>query len=222
MSTTRKDIDDRRPGHVAVVDDDTGQIMRWEPKGERENPVFEAENPSELVTQENPSDSTSHNNDHSSMERENAVTDVANEFLQKAKPAGAIVIGNALGAELFDYIVRGPLSMQGSTVKKTVRIFGPGVLGVLVSRMSDNDLVRGVGLGHITESVRAGVEEALSFISNGKMGSEADQPKEGAQGPRQLSAHTAVDGNGELSGSFSSEGKDGQVKPAGSQQVEVM
>ena len=211
MGTTRKDIDDRRPNHVAVVDDDTGRILRWEPK-ERENPVFEAENPSELVVNENPSDS---NQNSSTMERENAATEIASEFLEKAKPGLGIVAGNAIGAEVFDYIDRGPLSNQSTTVRKVVRVFGPGVAGVLLGRMSDNELIRSIALGHVTESVRAGVEEALAFVSNGKMGqsqgtsnggngsNETDQPESGTEGYRPQLSGTAVGQGGDLSGELS-------------------
>lgn len=225
MGTTRKDIDDRRPNHVAVVDDDTGKILRWEPKRERENPMFEAENPSELVVQENPSESTSHNNDSSQMERENAVSEVASEFLEKAKPGLGIVAGNAVAAELFDYIDRGPLSQQSTMIRKIVRVFGPGVTGVIVGRMSDSELVRSVALGHVTESVRAGVEEALAWVSNGKMGESKgedngtnggnSQPDSGTEGYRpQLSGRT-VSPAGELSGGYSTE-QESSMEPAGS------
>ena len=216
MGNVRKDYDDRRPGHVAIVDDETGKFKGWDEKRERENPVFEAENPSELVTQENPSDSNHQSS--SSMERENAVSEVASEFLEKAKPGLGIVAGNAIAAEVFDYLDRGPLSGQSSTVRKVVRIFGPGLAGVLVGRASDSELVRSVALGHVTESVRAGVEETLAFVSNGQMGSEKgksgnesgdgeSQPDSGTEGYPALSGRS-VDPSGDLAGGYSSKESD--------------
>jgi len=218
-------FDSRRPNHVAIRDEDTHQVVRWE----RKNPtVFEAENPSELVVQENPSEPNQHSK---TMERENAATEIANEFLEKAKPGLGIVAGNAVAAELFDYIDRAPLSAQSTTVRKTVRIFGPGLLGVVVGRLSDNELVRSFALGHVTESVRAGVEETLAFVSNGEMGESkgesgsgngSSQPESGTEGYRPAlsgreAGSAAVNRNGELAGNFSSES--GQLETSGTEET---
>jgi hypothetical protein len=207
-------FDPSRPGHVAVRDKDTHQVVRWEQARERENPtMFEAKNPDELVVQENP-DGTSHN-DSNTMERENAVTEIANDFMEKAKPGLGIVAGNAVAAELFDYIDRGPLNSQSTTVRKSVRVFGPGVLGVLVGRVSDSEIVRSVALGHVTESVRAGVEEALAFVSNGKMGSPKgedetkEQPDSGTQGYAPQLSGMEVSPAGQLEGGYSSQNRSG-------------
>jgi hypothetical protein len=157
------------------------------------------------------------------MERENAVSEVASEFLEKAKPGLGIVGGQAVASEVFDYLDRGPLSNQGKMVRKLVRVFGPGVAGVLVGRASDSELVRAVALGHVTESVRAGVEEALAWVSNGAMGDakgETKQPESGTQGYRpQLSESSSVTPAGELAGGYSSQDEEAQVATSGSDQT---
>jgi len=218
IETERRKFDGK-PNSVAVVEKNSGRIVRWEKDPERRNPIegtgtMRARNPSELATADRMNAHT-HNHTTSTMERQNQAGDYVATSLSLVQTGSVIFAGQLFASYAFGYIDE-QLKNQNKYLRMAVNILGPAVAGGVLYNSTKNEYLRAVALGHAIDSGSKIVNLALGTLfpqdsgsddSNVDTdGSETNGSDSGTQGLTMYKGPGMMRRNG-MSGGFSADQK---------------
>jgi hypothetical protein len=124
------------------------------------------------ATHSGPKDLATHSNPQPSSDMPDA-TDMAGDYIDVTSEAASILAGDVVASQAFDMLDKEVLRKELSNhpkVRKGINILGPGAIGVAVFSFADNDILKGIAIGHGLTTVRRAVEEGLDYLAASENG----------------------------------------------------
>jgi len=130
------------------------------------------EAPSQMSVHDNPQSNTNASSDMPDLE------DAASDYVDVTSEAAAILAGDVVASQAFDMLDEEVLQDQLGeypNVRKGVNILGPGVVGVAVYTMADNEVLKGIAVGHGLTTVRRAVDEGMDYLKDDSGGDSSTE-----------------------------------------------